>query len=1310
MILILEVQVRVWGAKMKKQQLILYYFLLTMFLSIPQTFSTFTYSGNTITQSGTDPDLSGLSEIPLDDLVFYYPFEGSSSQRLLDYSLNDRHATEFNGVQYLTSGGPDGSGAYRFDGVNDYLQVPDVVFNGNFTFSAWANFHTTGRNWQRIFDFGRGPNAHNILFAEGGTTGRIALSVRNPATRDWITNYNIPTNTWVHYTFTGEGNDPNLANWRLYVNGVLQDSTATGRLPNLPAGQFLNSNYVGRSNWNFDAYTDGEIDELRIYNRALNASEVLALYNTPPGVVHHCIGTDKPYCTYRIFNKRLEITGDLGINPENEILLFDEFAPYDTLQINSGGELTVGVETTKNGETRNSQGVGVVMTKQGATEDSTAERSFVVNNGGTFNWFGGDIFSASTVHFNNGANINILNGALHSTSTSSKILSSRNIDPSSNISLILSGGFRGEFWSQPNILSLDLQEGISIGSDTQTSLLTFRNIKTSRNIGGRDFTLSNGDGQKIINSELGSDLNVNELSSGTDGGYIEIFKEVDIKVQDFSNQPLEGVKVLFDDINNGNRQNANGQNYLNDISYFYETNSTGEVNTIEVLTAVLNKPNGNPTPAASYWDYRSKNNNNKDIFDVFAWSYNFGGGILADESFLGVGSKELNFFLSPDTSITETNPQIVANYSNININHTTKIVTLNGSHNLLVSSLHPDFNGVYSPISDTSSLSFSNAFNPTGGISVIDTSKPVYKLNGDNKYIWARVGSGYYISEQVDTTRWYFERNSSSFYGDKPTNVQSFGNEWREASGSSTVSLVSNLVNPNLLLNVSCATPNEIYDYASYDKTLQSNIRFPSVGIKFASTSSTKLDLLDYSIVLNDTGICSTEGFNRITTSGNVTFLGESEIGTNVTLVAGNLPANILILSPKGVYIGNQLPSISILLSKEASNLWFNLDGGTNYTLCTNCDEFKGSFLDYFGVPLNTGSYEFNVFSNDSNGNLDTERSIVTIKVGRNHYNNFNDNASFVSSNNVLFFEEPISKVQLNSGETFGSFIGYAAYNLSLEVEGISNISWSEDNTNINRLISKELSFNNGTTWISFNNGLSSDVVIPPLQRGHSILYRINFTSDGSDSFSINDINITWFETSIPIISLIYPINNSKLFVERNVNFTFKVSDEENPNTCELLIDEISYLLSSCSTISPEVIFSITSNLSDGLHNWSIIATDQSLNTVQSQTWFFYTVNKIRIQASKELTYTNSNIFLSTIRIENLINTSVAIRYFDFISNSFIGGSWSPFYSSILSLVNGNSLFWNQNFTQNDNSTITYSIVNSSSNYSIQKAKIFGIE
>ncbi len=83
----------------------------------------------------------------------------------------------------------------------------------------------------------------------------------------------LPANVWTHLAATYDG-----ATIRLYVNGTLSGSTtATGSLP-ASTGPFR---IGGNAIW--DEFFSGQLDDLRLYNRALSATEVQADMATPVG-------------------------------------------------------------------------------------------------------------------------------------------------------------------------------------------------------------------------------------------------------------------------------------------------------------------------------------------------------------------------------------------------------------------------------------------------------------------------------------------------------------------------------------------------------------------------------------------------------------------------------------------------------------------------------------------------------------------------------------------------------------------------------------------------------------------------------------------------------------------------------------------------------------------------------------------------------------------------------------------------------------------------------------------------------------------
>ena len=60
---------------------------------------------------------------------------------------------------------------------------------------------------------------------------------------------------------------------KIYRNGQLMGS----RLGHLPRNVARTNQFIGRSNWP-DAYFDGMMDDMRVYDRAINQDEVALIY------------------------------------------------------------------------------------------------------------------------------------------------------------------------------------------------------------------------------------------------------------------------------------------------------------------------------------------------------------------------------------------------------------------------------------------------------------------------------------------------------------------------------------------------------------------------------------------------------------------------------------------------------------------------------------------------------------------------------------------------------------------------------------------------------------------------------------------------------------------------------------------------------------------------------------------------------------------------------------------------------------------------------------------------------------------------
>ena len=206
-------------------------------------------------------------------LVGLWSFNGQDVSGVTAY---DRSGSGNNGT--LTNGptvypGKVGQ-ALSLNGTNSYIVVPTSAslganfFRGsNWTISMWVNPQLTGNANQELF-MGVWHEPRIYLNSPGGFL-QFAGFISSVYTTLIPSTANVfSANTWVHVAIVSNG-----TNYLLYKNGAQVNSSAYQQIDG-GATQFrLAADGSGNGAFN------GKIDEVRIYNRALSAAEVTALYN-----------------------------------------------------------------------------------------------------------------------------------------------------------------------------------------------------------------------------------------------------------------------------------------------------------------------------------------------------------------------------------------------------------------------------------------------------------------------------------------------------------------------------------------------------------------------------------------------------------------------------------------------------------------------------------------------------------------------------------------------------------------------------------------------------------------------------------------------------------------------------------------------------------------------------------------------------------------------------------------------------------------------------------------------------------------------
>lgn len=198
-------------------------------------------------------------------LVGYWSMNEGTSTTAGDSSGQGNTGTLNNGPTW-TSGKL--GGGLSFDGTDDYV-IASQASTGltQLAVSFWVNPDVFPAGQTGIFQWADVLNSPNpFILLTMGTGGTSQLYVDG----DYRVTTTLPNTSWSHVVITL--NTSNL--WTLYVNGAV---VGTYQDDATHAYQGAVSIYLGNG---YAEYFDGKIDEPRIYNRALSATEVSRLHQS----------------------------------------------------------------------------------------------------------------------------------------------------------------------------------------------------------------------------------------------------------------------------------------------------------------------------------------------------------------------------------------------------------------------------------------------------------------------------------------------------------------------------------------------------------------------------------------------------------------------------------------------------------------------------------------------------------------------------------------------------------------------------------------------------------------------------------------------------------------------------------------------------------------------------------------------------------------------------------------------------------------------------------------------------------------------
>ena len=188
----------------------------------------------------------------------------------IDYSGNGNNGTNVNGVT-LVQGVIGNAG--NFSGSSNFISASFAMVLTNFSLCCWFN-QTTNQNgsslitkkYTNVVPFELGFDCNTPVTANKLQLGYYANT--------WFLAtcpVSLPNNQWIFAAGTFNGTTLSL-----YTNGVLCTQTNVTNIP----GYEINPLFIGaRHDVVGTPYFNGKIDDVRIYNLALSATEITNLYN-----------------------------------------------------------------------------------------------------------------------------------------------------------------------------------------------------------------------------------------------------------------------------------------------------------------------------------------------------------------------------------------------------------------------------------------------------------------------------------------------------------------------------------------------------------------------------------------------------------------------------------------------------------------------------------------------------------------------------------------------------------------------------------------------------------------------------------------------------------------------------------------------------------------------------------------------------------------------------------------------------------------------------------------------------------------------
>lgn len=258
------------------------------------------------------------AQIPKKGLMLYIPVDGS----ITDNSGNFIQLAAKGGVQFATDRYGSEQGALYFDGIDDEINsnLPGPLDSSSRTVAFWANYLPSSKTLSAVTFGGNGiGDRFNCGFNFFGTGPMIDVA-ESVITYSPLSS--TKTNEWHHYAYVLRGSG-RTSDVLLYQDGIRLSKWVANYNPNTKINtSSLNPVNIGRILWKAGKYDwyQGFIDDIAVYNRALDSLEVVQLVSGCPNL---------------IIQEPTDVVGKVGDTAKLELAALDSTCLFQW-QINQG--------------------------------------------------------------------------------------------------------------------------------------------------------------------------------------------------------------------------------------------------------------------------------------------------------------------------------------------------------------------------------------------------------------------------------------------------------------------------------------------------------------------------------------------------------------------------------------------------------------------------------------------------------------------------------------------------------------------------------------------------------------------------------------------------------------------------------------------------------------------------------------------------------------------------------------------------------------------------------------------------------------